>query len=458
MTAPPLLVDIEAPERELGAAAILLTGCAALLIAMRQSFTVPFTGLGQSPAQLLALAAAACWILTRLVGQRGVGGQRALRLVIGAQLVAAVASYAAGMLLPHDSDQLTSADRSLLIQCTLSLFALFIFEALRTRRQIETVLQALVLAGALSAIFAILQSIAHVDLAASFRPPGLRVTESTLSSQLREGLLRPQGSAAHPLELGAIMTALIPLGLGLTMSARRQGRPPWLWVAATALIAGGAAVSLSRSAAVGVLAALVVMVPHWPIRRLATVAAAVAAMAAAAFLSGSRVASALFALFSSGSHDYSLESRAEGRSYVSANFARHLWLGQGLGTYQIPRQPVLDNQYLDQLMESGLIGLILLIAVLVTAFVLAIRAVGHQLDPAAAELASAIAGSLAAVLVTYAILDASGFVQISTLTWLLVGLSGAVWRLREPVLAGGADQQIKVDHVATQGRVIQRAP
>lgn len=406
----------------------LLTACALLLLGMRQQFTVPHTGLGQSPAQLLALAGAACWLLTRMVGQRGVSGLRALRVVIGAQLVAAVASYAAGMLLWHGSDQLSAADQALVTECTLALFALFVVEAVRTRRQLETVLRGIVLAGALSAAFAIVQSLANVDLAAKFKLPGLKVTASTLVDQLlRDGVVRPQGSAAHPLELGAITTILIPIGLALTLSARRR----WPWACATALIAGGAAVSLSRSAVVGLLVALAVMVPRWPVRRVAGIASMAAVAAFLVFLSGSRVASALFDLLSSGSHDYSLQSRANGRSYVWAHFADHFWFGQGLGTYDVPRQPVLDNQYLDQVMETGVIGLLLLIAVLVAAFVYAFRASRVALDPAVSELASGLSGSMAALLVIYAIIDASGFVQISTLTWLLVGLTGAAWRLAE---------------------------
>ncbi|HSV64497.1 MAG TPA: O-antigen ligase family protein [Mycobacteriales bacterium] len=415
-------------------ATVLLAVTAVALLGFRQQFKVPYTGLGLSPAQLLVLAAGVLWVVTRLVGQPGRLGVRALRIAIGFVVLSALLSYAVAMLAVLPTEKYADSQQALVSVLTLSAFSMFVLEALRSRQQIELVLRCLLIAGALSALFALVQSTVHLDLAASFRPPGLKGT-ATLAESFRAGLVRARGTAQHPLEFGAVTSALIPLGLGVTFAARRRGRAAWPWGAITLVIAAGAVVSLSRSAVIGVACAVAVMASRWSVRRLMGLLAGVGALVAAAVLGGSKTASALGSLFTSGSHDYSLESRAAGRSYAFRVLFDHLWLGQGLGTYDIPRQPILDNQYLDQVIESGIVGLLAMVAVLVVAVRYAVRSVSRQRDPVAAELASGVAGAIVTIITTDAVLDSAAFVQISTIGALLVGLSGALWCLSQD---GGA--------------------
>ncbi|SOD70270.1 hypothetical protein SAMN05892883_0001, partial [Jatrophihabitans sp. GAS493] len=143
--------------------------------------------------------------------------------------------------------------------------------------------------------------------------------------------------------------------------------------------------------------------------------------------------SAIVTLFVTGSQDGSLESRGYGRFYVYYAVGDHIWVGQGLGTYNVPIQPVLDNQYLDQLMETGVIGLTAFAGLLVTALLVATRVASQidrwrvpNVDPVLAELASGVGGAMMVVITTNLVLDTYGFIQISTLMWILFAVVAAM--------------------------------
>jgi putative inorganic carbon (HCO3(-)) transporter len=406
-----------------------------LLVGTRQNFTVPYTGLGFSPAQLIFFVLGALWIVTRLVGQRARAGLGVLSILVAVQFALSLASYGLSQSRFLTSDIRTQSDRSVLILSTVSVLVIVLATVLRTRRDIELVLRGLVVGGTLNGVLAIISYAGGGDIAARIRLPGLRDAGTTAAVALvREGVTRPQGAAATPLELGGVMTALVPIALGVFFAARRRGEPAWPWAAAAAVMTLGGTVSLSRSVLLGLTAALIVMVPRWPVKRavIALIGAVIAAGAVVA--SGAKIVSNFVNLVVHGSQDYSLGSRSDGRSYVWTHFAQHFWLGQGLGTYDLDTQKVLDNQYLSQLMETGVLGLLLLAALMVCALLYALRARALSTSPDLAELANGVAGALVAVLVISAVLDTSGFVQIFTLIWVLIGVAGALWRL-----AGSSD-------------------
>lgn len=412
--------------------AVTLAVAAFLLIATRQAYTVRFTGLGLSAAQLILFVLAALWVVTRLTGQRDanrVGVLSALPLVL---LGVALVSYALSHRGLLTADQLTDSDHAL-ERLVLAVGVVVVVPALvRRPADLELVLRALAAGGALSALFALVRFATGLDVAASLYLPGL--TEGAGSTAevvlLRGGLERPQGAAATPLELGGVLTMLVPVALGLFFAARRRGGRAWPWAAVAAVTAAGGAVTLSRSVFVGLAVALLVMAPRWPVRRAAGTVAAVAALVVVAALAAGGFVSTVADLLVHGSNDYSLASRADGRSYVWTTFAQHFWLGQGPGTYDLGTQPVLDNEYLSQLMETGVLGLLALVAVLGVALAYALAAAGRRwAGRDTAELANGLAGAVAALIVISTILDVSAFVQISTLLWLLVGLVAASWRI-----------------------------
>ncbi|CAM2995082.1 O-antigen ligase family protein [Skermania piniformis] len=403
----------------------LMAGIALALLGMRQSFSVPGAyGVGMTMLLLIALV----WYVVALVGLRHPIGARPIAVVVAAYLATSMASYANAFSRGLPAASAKDADRALTADFYLIGSLFFILDMIRTRADLEMFLRALVIGGTFSSVMGLAQFATGVDVGAIVHLPGLVDTGNLLSAGLqREGLNRPQGAAGHPLELSAILTILTPLAVGLVFSARARHERIWPWAACTVLLLGGALVTVSRSAIVGLLVAVAVMSWRWPITRVAAISVGGVLVAIGAVLSGLKVVSALVATFVGSSTDTSIGSRVTGVSYVAEHYQEHLLLGQGLGVYTSLGQPLLDDQYLGRLMEAGVLGLVVYVLLLIVPLVLAFRASASR-DTSTAELAGSIAGALAALMVINLILDTAGFSQIWALTWILIALAGVVWR------------------------------
>jgi O-antigen ligase len=112
--------------------------------------------------------------------------------------------------------------------------------------------------------------------------------------------------------------------------------------------------------------------------------------------------------------------------------------GRGFGTFipsefTPPYQPVasLDNQYLGSLIETGIVGLACLILLLLVWLFTALGARRRSRDPATRELALGLAGSSLALAFGLYVFDAFSFATVSGLMFVLLGMTGALWRLAQ---------------------------
>ncbi|WP_458317382.1 O-antigen ligase family protein [Mycolicibacterium brisbanense] len=410
----------------------ILAAGAFFLLGMRQTFTVPLT-FGLSLGQCLLYFGAAIWLLVGTRVRKSGIVNRWLVVALVGYLTASLLSYGAAMDRGTVTQGFMFGDRYVFSDLALAAMVIAIVAMITTTGQVALLLKGLLLGGALSSVFAIVRLVAGADLAPLFILPGLKSSDFVLVTNLaREGIDRPQGSAGHPLELAGVLTVIIPLGVAIVASARARGDRPWPWILCTGLLICGALVTVSRSAVVGLTAAALVMVWRWSIQRFAATLVVTIAAVGLGLLLQVHVVAAILQSFANASTDSSIASRGLGAAYVVAHYRDHFWLGQGAGMYPAFRQPVLDNQYLSRLMETGALGLISFVALLTVALLLALRA-SAATDPVIAELAGGISGSLAALAVISTILDVSGFVQIWTVTWILIALSTVVWRLRARV-------------------------
>ncbi|MCL8250945.1 hypothetical protein AERO_06055, partial [Aeromicrobium fastidiosum] len=225
-----------------------------------------------------------------------------------------------------------------------------------------------------------------------------------------------------------VLTVVFPLALGLTLSRRDRGGTAWPWAVASAVIALGAVSTISRSAFVGIAAALVVMAWRWPVRRVVTGGSAVVLVVVGAVVAGVPLVSRLADVLVGGTSDNSVGSRTSGLSYAFERLPSHWLLGQGAGTYDVAQQPVLDNFYLTRLVESGVVGLAALLMLVGGAWLIAFRASRRGVTSPGAgdfELVNGILGAVTAAAVVALILDIGGFAQISTLLYVLVALAGS---------------------------------
>jgi O-antigen ligase len=88
-----------------------------------------------------------------------------------------------------------------------------------------------------------------------------------------------------------------------------------------------------------------------------------------------------------------------------------------------------DDQYLNSVIEIGLVGLAALIGMFITGWTLARRARRASADPELRHLAQCLAACMAVALITYATFDALYFPMAAGLSFLICGCVGAAYRL-----------------------------
>jgi O-antigen ligase len=417
----PSLVEAKPTPRRNHAVPLLIVLIIALLC-LRQDYIVPSTGLGLSPAYLLALVAGICWLLGKGLRLTDIGsGALPVRLAIGGMLLTQVIGYL--ILLEHQSLGPPPDTSPLLVPMVLAGLAVFVLDTVHTHDELERLVRWLVIAGAIGAGCAVLGVLGHVDLAA-ITPPGLHASPELAQPIPRDGVTRAQGTAAHPLELAAVMTVLVPLATYCLFAARERASRWWPWLIPLALIGGAGALSISRSFFVGLAVELVVLALYWPLRRTAVVLGCVIAGVIVLLFAKGGVVGLFVKLFTQGSGDDSLLHRTLARQVAYVLINAHPLFGMGLGSYDTSRYPVLDNQYLGLLVETGVIGLLGFLGYLGTAAHAAFaRSTRHR------DLGAALGAAVVAYAVINLILDTAGFLQISALAAILVGLTGALHRV-----------------------------
>ena len=330
----------------------------------------------------------------------------------------------------------------------LSFFASFLLTYLlissvtRTRRDLELFVRVLVVGAAIVGFFSIIEYRTGFNvfdhLASVFPFLHYNGLPQSLAEFVRSGRLRVFASSQHPIALAALLVMLIPLGLYLALSTRRL-----LWWAATFLIGIGALTTLSRTAITMALAAgivLFVLRPRETKRLLPLLLPAVIAV----FLVLPQALGTFEGVFfpkggiitDQSSQGYVGNGHRSGRLATLGpaleQWQKHPFAGQGFST-QIddPTDPrytnsnVLDDQWLDLLLQTGALG--------IAAFVWVLARPSRRLGRLARSVDSStgfLAGALAASILSFAVgmltFDAFSFIQVTFIFFAVLALSGSL--------------------------------
>jgi polysaccharide biosynthesis protein PslJ len=128
--------------------------------------------------------------------------------------------------------------------------------------------------------------------------------------------------------------------------------------------------------------------------------------------------------------DPSVQGRTNDYSVIGPLISERPWFGRGFMTFMPDRYLYLDNQYLLGLIETGIIGVLALVALFLVGMTLARGARRRATDPATRDLGQSLAAALFVTLVTCATFDFLSFPTARGLSFLLVGCAGALWRLQ----------------------------
>lgn len=429
--------SLDEPRRSVlrSPAVLLLQIFAASMMIFPSDTVIKAIGAGGYVAALIAYVMFLVYIASVLFGLHNPLDYRyPVRFALCTVWLVALASYALMNRTLLSTSQLSSADRWLIQLAGVTGVILVAAEFLRSIEDIHKVLRALIWAGAFCGIVAAAQYWLKKDLTPYLRIlPGFTLNQAVGAIAIgnRGGLNRVAGTATDPIELGVVAAMLLPLAIYMAMhDVNRSAVKRWLPLL---LIAVCIPVSISRSAILGTglaLGVLIISLP--PARRLAGIAGLLVAVAGV-FLTAHRLLGTLKNFFLAGTSDNSISHRVDNYPYVEHLVRQAVWFGQGGGTYiagnftDLSQSHILDNQYLDTLIELGFIGLAALAFYNFWPFVTVLAARNRTSDPQIRDLCAALAGSSLAAVACSATFDSLSFPMFVDMQALVIGLIGAVW-------------------------------
>jgi polysaccharide biosynthesis protein PslJ len=410
--------------------------------------------------ELYRLVIAVCvlvWVGSLLVDSRvrviGTAFDRPLLLIAGCVLASEITN-------PRRVVHLDSS-----VIKALSVFASFLLIYYLTattvlrRETVEFLLKLMTVCGAVVGGFGIIELRTHYNVFDHLHSvlPFLHY-EGNINYLLLGGNLRVLGSAVQSIALGALLVLLLPLAIYF---ARKSGRR-W-WIAALFLLLGTFA-SGSRTAIVMLVVEIVVFLVLKP-KETKRFWPALVPMAVLVHVALPGVIGGFRESFFPKGGLIAQQSRFEpGYNRLLAGGRVSLFVpmlkqasstplfGEGYGTRIVGfnvadrNAPILDDQWLDNVLDVGFIGLAAWIWLMVRAVRRLARASRASADPDDDWLFTSLAASIASFAVGMFVFDAFGFVQVTIVFWILLSLSAVLLRIagfwpavpsRRPVTGGG---------------------
>ena len=398
------------------------------------TLAVPMPG-DARPDRILLVGCFVIWALVVAVApERGRAGHRygVVDFMLLLLALVAVTSVVVNIgPLDHEAE-LDLATGKLLLLASYLAFYVFIVETVRPR-EVPALIRLIVALGAVVGVGTLIEAAFNFNpffwAAAAFSPPGTRVSPDAL-------LLTPggradvTGPARHGLADSAMLAMVLPLAVGGSVFARAR-RDRLLFRLAALLIFAGAVATLRRS---GVILPFIgsAFVLALGGRRMIPTAAVFAALILAMPVVAPDAISEVTSLFSTSnlSTQQSISGRTEDYAAIGPDVRTGALIGRGFGSYEAQRYRILDNQYLTAVIETGFLGLLAYLGVIVAAVATALVAgVRRRADEGWIALAGA--GSALTFLFANAFFDAFAFPH-APYTFLLVAALVAVSRRGPP--------------------------
>ncbi len=409
-------------------AVTLLTAYVFLLTIIPSSLVVGSFGAAGAPAALFAVILLCWYVLARqhpgITQDRGPQPVRVAAIFFGCAIAAA---YVAANRTTMPVLQQNGADRGLIVLSGWLGVLLLAADGIDRADRLEALLRRVVMCVTAMAALGIIEFFTGVDATKYVSIPGLTLHTQFTDLMNRGGLVRAIATAAQPLEFAAVLAMSLPLAIHQARFA-----PPPLrtrrWLRA-ALIAGALPMTVSRSAIFGLAVIGIVLFPTWPKRERRRAYVVLLASFVIVWLAKPSMLRSFGALFGHIGTDTSIASRTGAYSAAAPFIAEHPWFGHGFQTFFPQTYFFVDNEYLISLIETGVVGLLALLALFVTGWFTARSARLAAADAQSRDLAQCLAASVAAAGVCFGTFDALSFSIAPGLCFLLLGCVGAAWRL-----------------------------
>jgi O-antigen ligase len=348
-----------------------------------------------------------------------------MRLVLALFLFSVGVTYVIAMSRPISRDEVSPADVAILAMVSWVGTLLLAGDAIPSMARVHVLVWRLVVGGSFLAVLGLAQFFAKQVFVDRISVPVL-TPMTTVELAMRNGLVRPAGTALSPIEYGTLMGMLVPIALHVGFQHRNLN-PLVRWTPVV-LICMIIAASSSRSAYLGAAIAVAVCMIGWSGRQRAMVLGLAVGGLALVFLIAPRIINSVTGMFVGAEEDPSVTSRTDSYGVAWFFVDRNPFFGRGLGTF-LPKYRIFDNQYLQMTVSIGIIGVLLFVAFIIATFVQLARVYRASHDPKTRDLVVALIGAAAAGFSGLAFFDAFAFPMTMGTIFLVLGLASAVTRL-----------------------------
>jgi len=324
-----------------------------------------------------------------------------------------------------------SMTRSLIALIANVGLGLYVVTRVRTTRQRNFVMGCLLFGMAFVCLVGLLQSVASVDLRFLLQPPGFVISTDTLSLVERAGVERALGTSEHAIEYSILTASALPLALYFARFAETRNRRI-LSVAVCGLAILTVPTGVSRTGVIALGAALLVLMLAHTVRQI-TIGLVVGLVAIGGYMTAfPNIVKALWETILTSDKDPSVLGRTADYATVSETFRAHPAFGLGLGASPPEIYGLLDNEWLQAVVQGGLVGVAAMIALAgggIFGIAAALRCASNTRERYQAYVLGAI---FAAVLVSSFTFDLFGFQQATFLFFITFGLLWSGYTVEVP--------------------------
>lgn len=414
-----------------------------LFIPMRR-YTLPSSlPIQLEPYRLVVLVLALGWLTSLLVDPRVRVRRTGIDRPLGAFAAAAFASMAMN---PGRVSSVSSILAKTLMFWVSYYVIVYVLPSVLRRIDVELICRLLTGGGALVGVAAIVESRTHYNVfnhlttVMPFLHLGqIPLTTTDLTAVSRGGRPRAYASAQHPIALGAAFVMLFPFAVYL---ARTTGRKRW-WAAALLLLFGLFATVSRTGFLMLVVACLIIfwlrhkeLKRYWP--------ALIPAVAMIHFAVPGTFGTMIQSFFPKGGLIAQQAGTGVGHGRMAtlkpvlhSEFAPNPILGEGFGTRisgdngpdVVPNAPILDDEWANVLVQTGVVGALAFLWIIVRSVRLLARMSRDDPGPRG-WLPAALAASIGSYAIGMATFDAFSFIQVTFLFFLCLGLVGALYNSR----------------------------
>jgi polysaccharide biosynthesis protein PslJ len=405
-----------------------LTVYLVFLFGIPASLVVGPLGAAGTPAGMIAVFGACCWFLDRVSDlDRPHPPLRSfpVRTVGIGFVIAVLISYIAAMSRPITSTEVNSINTALITVCGWVGLVVIAADGIGTAARLHVLVRRLAVGVGVCASVGIAQWLTGQTLTDHLSIPGLSVKTVVPTVMPRDGFSRAIGTTINPIEFGVVMAAMLPLcvhvGLYSSGSLVRRWWP-------TAVVGLAIPFANSRSGFLALLAALVVIFPLWSSRVRIRACIVGAFGGVGVFLLVPGMLGTIVGMFNGLSSNPTTTSRTGSYELGWAFIQRAPLFGRGFMTF-LPQYRVIDDQYLELLIDTGIIGTLALLALLVTGITAALAVRRHTASEQMRSLAAALAAGISGLALSFAFFDALTFPTVAAVTVLSLGLVDTLWRI-----------------------------